>query len=1036
MHNPRLIERLQAEENLRSSEVRYRALFEDSPISLWEQDFSEVKQILDAVRQRGVEDIAAYLTDHPDLVEECVRRVRILDVNRTTLRLFGARDKSELLSSLDQVFPADKKLAILDELVNIYNGVYHFEWEGINIKLNGEPIHARLHWSVLPGYEESLSKVIISLEDFTERKLAEMQSQKLASKLKTISNVARQISSLKDLDKLSVEVIGYLQKALDIYNVTLFLLRDGKLYYGAGHGGYEPEEMLVSEISIEIGRGIIGMAAQTCQPVLVNDASNDPRFIFWEGLPYTQSELAMPVKSGERLLGVLDLQSTKKDAFDLSDVEALSVLADQLAVAIENAQLFEQTRRRAQELGSLTQVSSALRVAETQADILAVTIRQVNELFDGKAAAIVLREARSNAIRVRIASGCWDGLNDQSLPAELAAWEYVIASGEPFINNYVQYSSNAPSSKYIKGILSMAGIPLISQEKKIGGLFIGRSTSFSEEELRTLTGIGDMIANALQRTRLFEQVNRHAEQMAAVGAIGRSLAETLDLQETYSRLAQAVQQLFPDVASVVISEFDPQNETVTCATITRDGRNLDPTHITPVKLLPTDQSPAGIVIHKRGPLVVESPQNQPVLQDKARLAHSSLYAPLLAKGEVLGLIQVQSYESLRFGDADGDLLMLVANTGAIAIENARLFSEVSQRVQRLGALRAMDMAISSSVDLRVTLNVLLDQITAQLNVDAACVLLYNAHTRSLEYAAGRGFQGNRNGTLSMRLDQSLAGRAALERRMVHVPNLRTNKGTRPLLQSLESDSFVAYYAVPLIAKGQVKGVLEVYNHTQLTPNPEWMEFLETLAGDAAIAIDNAAMFNDLQRSNVELTLAYDRTLEGWSHALELRDEETEGHSERVTGMTIKLAVAMGISESEIVHVRRGALLHDIGKMGVPDEILFKPGPLTDEEWEIMHRHPTYAFNLLSRIPFLKPALDIPYCHHEWWDGSGYPNGLKGEEIPLTARIFAVVDVWDALLSARPYRQAWSEPEVLKYLREQSGKHFDPRIIDAFFRLVT
>jgi HD-GYP domain-containing protein (c-di-GMP phosphodiesterase class II) len=130
------------------------------------------------------------------------------------------------------------------------------------------------------------------------------------------------------------------------------------------------------------------------------------------------------------------------------------------------------------------------------------------------------------------------------------------------------------------------------------------------------------------------------------------------------------------------------------------------------------------------------------------------------------------------------------------------------------------------------------------------------------------------------------------------------------------------------------------------------------------------------------------------------------------------------------------LLHDIGKMGVPDEILFKPGSLTDEEWEIMHRHPTHAFNLLSRIPFLKPALDIPYCHHEWWDGSGYPNGLKGEEIPITARIFAVVDVWDALLSKRPYRPAWSEPEVLNYLREQSGKHFDPRVVDAFLRLVT
>jgi HD-GYP domain-containing protein (c-di-GMP phosphodiesterase class II) len=190
----------------------------------------------------------------------------------------------------------------------------------------------------------------------------------------------------------------------------------------------------------------------------------------------------------------------------------------------------------------------------------------------------------------------------------------------------------------------------------------------------------------------------------------------------------------------------------------------------------------------------------------------------------------------------------------------------------------------------------------------------------------------------------------------------------------------------------------------------------------------------LQRSNAELEKAYNSTLEGWSRAMDLRDKETEGHSRRVAAITVGLGREMGLSEVELAHVYRGALLHDIGKLGVPDSILLKPGKLTDEEWVIMRKHPQYAYDMIFPISYLEPAMDIPYCHHEKWDGSGYPRGLKGEEIPLAARIFAVVDVWDALTSDRPYRAEWPANRVREYIRSQSGTHFDPRIVEAFFKL--
>ncbi len=186
--------------------------------------------------------------------------------------------------------------------------------------------------------------------------------------------------------------------------------------------------------------------------------------------------------------------------------------------------------------------------------------------------------------------------------------------------------------------------------------------------------------------------------------------------------------------------------------------------------------------------------------------------------------------------------------------------------------------------------------------------------------------------------------------------------------------------------------------------------------------------------NAELTGAYDATIEGWSRALDLRDKETEGHSRRVTEMTLRLARALGLPEEALVQARRGALLHDIGKMGVPDAILLKPGPLTDDEWEIMRRHPTLAYEMLSPIAFLRPALGIPYCHHEKWDGSGYPNGLVGEAIPLAARLFAVVDVWDALLSDRPYRPGWPVDRVRTHIQAGAGSHFDPQVVAAFLTL--
>jgi putative nucleotidyltransferase with HDIG domain len=344
-------------------------------------------------------------------------------------------------------------------------------------------------------------------------------------------------------------------------------------------------------------------------------------------------------------------------------------------------------------------------------------------------------------------------------------------------------------------------------------------------------------------------------------------------------------------------------------------------------------------------------------------------------------------------------------TAALTAEIAERKRAEQESRRRLGysqALRSIDVAITAVLDLRLTLQILLQQATSQLGIDAADVLLLNRDAQVLEHQIGIGFGTGALRHTRLTIGEGQAGLAALERRIVIIPDLRVSDALRAS-PKLPQERFIAYFAVPLIAKGEVKGVLEFFHRSQ--------------------------------RTNVDLVLAYDTTIEGWSRALDLRDKETEGHTQRVTEMTQQLARHMGISEAELVHIRRGALLHDIGKMGIPDNILLKPGQLTPEEWEIMRRHPVYAHELLWPITYLRPALDIPYCHHEKWDGSGYPQGLKGDQIPLSARLFAVIDVWDALRSDRPYRPAWPEEKILDHIREGTGSHFDPRAVAAFIKMV-
>lgn len=346
-----------------------------------------------------------------------------------------------------------------------------------------------------------------------------------------------------------------------------------------------------------------------------------------------------------------------------------------------------------------------------------------------------------------------------------------------------------------------------------------------------------------------------------------------------------------------------------------------------------------------------------------------------------------------------------------------------------------ELAALESTDLRGLVGVLTGYVLKSLGVSASGLWLYDAPTQKLVHAGGRGFHSNSFEGKVVRLDNTLAGQVVQGKSLIRVNNLARTKNDFVNVAYLLNEGFGWYAGVPLIVRNQVRGVLEVYCREGVTPVGAWLDHLNEIADKSAPLLDHVLLTRRLQRSNIDLGQGIDALIESWSNALELRDFEPQGHTMRVTEYTVEFAHLVGVPDADLVHIRRGALLHDVGKMGIPDQILLKTESLNDDEWVVMRQHPLIGYQFLSEVEILKPALDIPHYHHERWDGAGYPDGLKGEQIPFAARLFSVVDVWDTLRSDRPYRKGWADEKVRQFIGDVAGRQFDPDLAEKFLKLL-
>ena len=597
---------------------------------------------------------------------------------------------------------------------------------------------------------------------------------------------------------------------------------------------------------------------------------------------------------------------------------------------------------------------------------------------------------------------------------------------------------------------SLICIPLSGMDSLLGTfmLYFRKSIQPAAGLRETLTTIGKQLGISIERARLFQQTTEQLKELQILQTVANALNRSANIQEALERSLEAViTAMNMRCGWVVLLDGFQKNR-------------LAASYNLPPELDPADwsamQSPCHCIeLLQLGKLdaaikIVECQQLKRVTSpDYPYHSHASI--PIRAGTMLLGNLNIVppsgsaiTIENYRLFNSIGDQI-------GVAIERARLYEQAKeQRTREQQILLGHGQMLLGEHNLQTILDQTIKVVSDVLQVEYATLALVAPDGKMYSIRAGLGFPSKKiQETVEFQVSDNSAISKSIRTKMpVIIPDV--NLEIRLKTYTADHDvKLTSLLIVPMLMGEEALGGIAVYSQSPRQWSEDEIRLLSLLANQTAIAIENTRLFEaeHTARKHAEvlhmqtiqqaqdLTLAYETTIEGWSRALDLRDKETEEHTLRVTNLTLQLAQAFGVSDTELKHMRRGALLHDIGKMGIPDTILHKSGALSDEERAMMRQHPQLAYEMLSPIAYLLPALDIPYCHHEKWDGTGYPRGLTGGEIPLAARIFAVVDVFDALTSNRPYRPEWTTKKALEHIREQAGMHFDPQIVNAFLRLI-
>ncbi len=814
---------------------------------------------------------------------------------------------------------------------------------------------------------------------------------------------------------------------------------------GAGVDLCEPENRLVrcavsynlgrdyTGTTIRYGEGVSGRVAETGQPMFIEDyRAWSGRHTEFGGDPPFISVLGVPMRWQGRTIGALDvLDNTRVRPFDAEDVRMLELFANQATMAVENARLFKETSQRAQEAAALADVSRS--ISETLD--LGITLGRIatfaKDLLHARTSAVYIPNPATSQLCAIAALGPYaeEIKNDPVNLGEGILGNIAVNRVGEIVNNV----DRDPRSVHIAGteqlpVEHLMGVPVFNKDQLTGLIAtwrVGHGQEFNAAEFDFLTRLAGQVGVAIENARLFEGTRLRLREIEGLHVVSTALRAARSLDEALPILLEQLMSLL-NAAGASLEMLNPANGEIVI-TLAKGAWAWTTGQHAPVGDGVTGQVISTVQPYVATDVVADGKTMRP---DLFSGVPAVACVPVIARHRPIGVLWIGRQAPIL--QEELNLLSAVGEMVGNAIQRMLLNEETERRANEFEALYRSANTLAVPWDLDTVLKAVVTQARDLLHSSGSDVYLYDPVHQDLRVAVEIGevsYLGTR-----LELDEGMAGRVFRYQQPLIVDNYRIWPG-----RSLKYDdgSLGAAVEVPITFAGEQIGVLAAYETANSSRKYTEADsrLLSLFATQAAGAIRTARLLAELRSASHDLALAYDTTLEGWAKALELRDKETLGHSRRVTDLTLRLARRLGMAERDLTHIRRGVLLHDIGKMGITDQLLHKPAALTEDEWVEMRKHPRYAYDLLQPIDYLRPALDIPYCHHERWDGSGYPRGLKGKQIPLAARIFAVVDVYDTLSYDRPYRTAWPRSKVLDYLRQQAGQLFDPEVTQAFLDLL-
>ncbi len=787
------------------------------------------------------------------------------------------------------------------------------------------------------------------------------------------------------------------------------------------HPSYESAPEIVGML-VPLGQGVTGRVAASGEPMRIGDIRQEGNYLDYD--KRTLSELCVPMRIGERVIGVVNAESREPNHFTEEDERLLLTFAGQLATGIERLRNATTERRRSTQLGVLKELTTEMSGVLEQDKLFKVVVQCLNRRMGFFSTDISRVDDEKGQFIIEAASGAFEAFIPKegfSQPFGTGLLDEATRTGKPVVANDVHKTKAYHLVPGFENINSELVIP-IKIYKKVVALLNIESTqlnAFDDYEVASLATLGDQISIALESINLFESTRRQLQELTVLHAITHAAVNAKTEDELFERATEIIgASIYPDQFGFLL--MDTEGHSLLVNRFYRGlGDDLQQTRV------PLSQGIAGRVAATGKPWRVPDVRREPSYMKVNSDMRSELCVPMLGNnGSVLGVINAESAQLNAFTDSDMRLLNTIAGQLGTAIEKLRLHE--SERVQRSQAetLREVAAILGSAVDRSNVLDLIMEQLKRIVPFDSASIQIVKGKMLSIRAVAGTLDKNAIGFELPISKDK-FAHPILFEQRTVLYEDIG---GHVDWLKAPGAEGVKSWIGAPLIVRGESIGLLTVdgYQAKQFTQADA--QVVSTFAIHAGIALENARLFDEAQD-------AYVQTVSALASAIDVRDSYTSDHSERLADLAVETGRLLGCSPDELVDIQWAGLLHDIGKIGVPDEILRKPSPLENHEQEIMRKHPEIGAHIVEPVRNLSAVAPIIRAHQERFDGTGYPDGLKGQGIPKIARIISVADAYVAMTDERVYRKALTHEQAIAELKRHSGSQFDPQIVEAFLKVI-